>query len=338
MLAVFVAALAPLSCLAQQTQVDVYQGGRFVRSVVFVVGLKEYFVNGQVPGVKMDAAPFIDKASGRTFVPIRYLAYGLGVAAKDLGWQEKARKVTLKLEDRTAELAVGSKTMKASGQAKTMDVAPQLKSGRTYLPARWVAEALGYEIGYERVKTAEGKEKELVYCWPKGEKKPETDINWVKQYVSPPKDDEELAKKLYDAARPYQGQPLDHGQFKRESRLVQRAREISFITPGDLPARVGSHVIRSIDFSELLTLNRIKTEQVALGSTKGGGYVTPADLIFWEANGEALLERPGAAPHKTHLFTAYYPLGYLKPGEVKYFVFHSDCQLLAVKNPHYEGE
>jgi hypothetical protein len=173
-LAALLAVLAPLACLAQQTQVDVYQGGRKVRSVVFVVGLKEYFVNGQTPGIKTDAAPYTDQ--GRTFVPVRYLAYGLGVAEKDVGWAERTRTVTLKLGDRTAELVIGSKVLKASGRAQAMDVAPQLKSGRTYLPARWVAEALGYQVDWDP-------QDRLVVCWPKGEPKPQGDIARVKQYA-----------------------------------------------------------------------------------------------------------------------------------------------------------
>lgn len=163
-----------VACGASDTQVDVYEGGQKVRSVIFIVGVKQYFVNGQTPGVQMDAAPYIDQ--GRTFVPIRYLAYGLGVAENDVGWEEKARKVTLKLGNNSAELVVGSKIMKANGQARTMDVAPQLKSGRTYLPARYVAEGLGYQVDWDP-------EDRLVICWPAGEQKPVGDMGAVKEYM-----------------------------------------------------------------------------------------------------------------------------------------------------------
>jgi hypothetical protein len=166
-----------LRALAQQTQVDVYEGGQ-VKSVVFVVGLKEYFVNGQTPGVKMDAAPFIEEKSGRTFVPIRYLAYGLGVAKKDVGWDGKARKVTLKKGDITAMLTVDRSVMLVNGAPRQMDVSPILKAqeGRTYLPARWVAEALGYEVEWSP-------DDKLVVCWPKGQPRPDADIAKVKGYV-----------------------------------------------------------------------------------------------------------------------------------------------------------
>lgn len=221
-------ALAPAAA-AQETKVEVREGGQ-VRSVVFVVGLKEYFVNGQVPGVKMDAAPYVDKASGRTFVPIRYLAYGLGVAKEDVGWDGKARKVTLKKGGVAAELAVGSKVMRVNSAPRQMDVAPQLnaREGRTYLPARWVAEALGYEVDWDP-------QDRLVICWPKGQPRPEEDVAKVKERIlslgpaftvpvsiakwqSMPKEYKqrqwEIAEALAKAAKPYAGQPWDKSKWR----------------------------------------------------------------------------------------------------------------------------
>lgn len=44
---------------------------------------------------------------------------------------------------RDAALVIGSTAMKVNGAAVTMDVAPYIKDGRTYLPLRYVANALG---------------------------------------------------------------------------------------------------------------------------------------------------------------------------------------------------
>ncbi|HHW42281.1 MAG TPA: copper amine oxidase N-terminal domain-containing protein, partial [Desulfotomaculum sp.] len=112
---------------------------------VFVIGQSKYIMDGQEKA--MDAAAFI--VNDRTYVPVRYLALALGVAEKDIGWEEKAGTVTLALDDITLKLVVGSKTLYVNGQMKTMDVAPLIREGRTYLPARWVAEAFGYEVGWE---------------------------------------------------------------------------------------------------------------------------------------------------------------------------------------------
>ncbi|NLO89491.1 MAG: copper amine oxidase N-terminal domain-containing protein [Clostridia bacterium] len=165
------------SCIAfpviaeDKEQVDVYEGGKLVKSVVFVIGVQEYFINGETPGIKMDATPFIQ--NGRTFVPIRYLGNALGVTNKYIFWNSP--KVTFKEPGLpVVELSVGSKVIKSNGVSKTMDVAPVLKSGRTYLPARFVAEALGYEVAWDP-------QNKVVVCWPKGEEKP--DYSSVLEYV-----------------------------------------------------------------------------------------------------------------------------------------------------------
>lgn len=111
----------------------------------FVIGRASYEADGRIN--QMDAAPFIQ--NDRTYVPVRYLAYALGVAEKDVLWDGKTRTVTLTLDGVTLKLVIGSKTLYVNGRARTMDVAPVIVKGRTYLPARWVAEAFGYEVSWD---------------------------------------------------------------------------------------------------------------------------------------------------------------------------------------------
>lgn len=112
---------------------------------VFVIGQNSYTADGQEK--TMDAAAFIE--NDRTYVPVRYLAYALGVAEKDVGWDGTANTVTLKLGGITLKMVIGSKILSVNGQPKQMDVAPLIVLGRTYLPARWVAEAFGYEVKWD---------------------------------------------------------------------------------------------------------------------------------------------------------------------------------------------
>ncbi|BCV20390.1 copper amine oxidase N-terminal domain-containing protein [Moorella sp. Hama-1] len=95
---------------------------------------------------KMDVTPFIE--NNRAYVPVRYLAYGLGVAEKDVNWDEASQTVTLSMEGTKVKLEVGSKTIYVNGKPQEMDVAPLLRDDRVFLPARFVAEAFGYEVGY----------------------------------------------------------------------------------------------------------------------------------------------------------------------------------------------
>jgi len=162
------------SAYAQQEKVDVYQNQKLVKSVVFQVGLNEYFVNDQTPGVKMDVAPFVE--TGRTFVPVRFLSNALGVQNQNIYWLGDTGKVKLQEPGfSVVELTVGKVEVLSNGEPVSgVDVAPLLRDSRTFLPARFVAEALGYQVEWDE-KT------QTVVCWPKGEPKP--DVSKVMDYL-----------------------------------------------------------------------------------------------------------------------------------------------------------
>lgn len=152
--------------------IDVHdQDQQLTKSVAFSLGVKEYFIDNKVPGVKMDAAPFIE--NGRTFVPIRYLSNALGVTNENILWDSPLVRLT-EPGFPLVELAVGVKQIKTDGKTKSIDTSPLLKSGRTYLPARFVAEALGYQVDWDATN-------QIVICWPAGADKP--NINAVVSHI-----------------------------------------------------------------------------------------------------------------------------------------------------------
>ncbi len=114
--------------------------------VRFKVGEKRYTrsVAGRQEASELDVAPFI--AGGRTYVPVRYLAYALGVPEQGVSWDGKTSTVTLTLGSTTVKLTVGEKVLQLNGTARAMDVAPVIVNGRVFLPARFVAEAFGYQV------------------------------------------------------------------------------------------------------------------------------------------------------------------------------------------------
>ncbi len=95
----------------------------------------------------MDAAPFI--AEGRTLVPVRYLAAALGVPDGNIIWNPTRQEITLTKDTLTLVLTIGQTDYTLNGRKTAMDTAPLIRSGRTYLPARYVAEALGYTVGWD---------------------------------------------------------------------------------------------------------------------------------------------------------------------------------------------
>ncbi|MCL0032614.1 copper amine oxidase N-terminal domain-containing protein [Peptococcaceae bacterium] len=134
-----------LAIPATAHQVDVYEEGELVKSVVFKVGVKEYVVN-DTERHPMDAAPFI--YNGRTFVPVRFLGNALGVPNEQIEWDETTKTATLTRGQYTIALTIGSKTALRNGVEYHMDVSPQLTDGRIQLPARFVAEGLGYNVAW----------------------------------------------------------------------------------------------------------------------------------------------------------------------------------------------
>lgn len=133
------------------------------KCAAIMVGKAEYIIGNVMP-VKTDAAPFIEQ--GRAFIPVRYLARALGVPDDKVSWSPSANTVTLITDKATITLAVGGTVMYVGEQPREMDVIPVLRDGRVYLPARYVAEALGYEVGWD-----DGNQ--VIYLWPKGDPRPD---------------------------------------------------------------------------------------------------------------------------------------------------------------------
>ncbi len=116
----------------------------------FWIGRMSYEANGQQ--YPMDVAPYISE--GHTYVPVRYLAYALGVPEEDVRWNGAAETVTLRKEDVTLRLKPGNLLMErqvggGSPVSVVMDVAPEMRFDRVLLPARYVVAGLGYIAAWE---------------------------------------------------------------------------------------------------------------------------------------------------------------------------------------------
>jgi len=125
-------------------------------AVQFIVGKNYYYIDGNRHN--MDATTFVE--NGRTYVPIRFMGEALGA---HVDWNGPYRLVTLTKGDKIVYLVVGvnkilviNKSDKLLddlnqffSRASDIDVAPIARNDRTYLPARFVAEALGYQVGWD---------------------------------------------------------------------------------------------------------------------------------------------------------------------------------------------
>ena len=108
--------------------------------VAMTIGSTDMVVDNNI--VTGDAAPYV--ADGRTMVPIRALTETFGA---EVNYDNDARTVTIKDGDTTVVMTIGETTYTVNGEEQTMDVAPVIgSSDRTYVPVRFVAEALGYKV------------------------------------------------------------------------------------------------------------------------------------------------------------------------------------------------
>ncbi|MEW6663401.1 MAG: copper amine oxidase N-terminal domain-containing protein [Bacillota bacterium] len=111
--------------------------------VIFTISDTKYTVNGVEQ--TMDVAPYIK--DGRTFVPVRYAAQAVGVTPENILYADG--KVTLIKGDKVVQLTIGSNVMVINGIGIAMDVPAEIKDGRTMLPFRWVAQALGAKVNWD---------------------------------------------------------------------------------------------------------------------------------------------------------------------------------------------
>jgi murein DD-endopeptidase MepM/ murein hydrolase activator NlpD len=83
--------------------------------------------------------------SERTMVPIRAIIEAMD---GEVGWDAGSRTVSLDAGEYSVSMQIGNKGITANGEAKEMDVAPEIINERTMLPLRFVAENMGCEIAW----------------------------------------------------------------------------------------------------------------------------------------------------------------------------------------------
>ena len=114
------------------------------RKIVLTIGMNEMDrgLNGISTDIMMDVAPYIKE--GRTMLPVRYVAEGLGF---DVKWIESTRTVVLLDGTTKVEIPVDTDKIIVNGTAYTGDVKPEIKKGRTMLSIGNIVRALGLQDG-----------------------------------------------------------------------------------------------------------------------------------------------------------------------------------------------
>lgn len=95
--------------------------------------------------LQYDPAPYI-APPGRTMVPMRGLFESLGARVE---WSAESQTITATRGDREVQLQIGSTVAYVNGISRPMDVAPAIEQDRTYVPLRFVAEALNASVTWD---------------------------------------------------------------------------------------------------------------------------------------------------------------------------------------------
>jgi hypothetical protein len=126
---------------------------RIVNTLKYLIGSTDYYLSlASAPEVlrPMDAAPVLN--GDRTLLPIRYVIEPMGGS---IFWDQQKKKIAIKRGDTLIELWIGSNTARVNGadqliDAENPDIQPIIIApGRTLLPLRFIAEALGCTVDWD---------------------------------------------------------------------------------------------------------------------------------------------------------------------------------------------
>jgi hypothetical protein len=91
-----------------------------------------------------DAQPFIDE-NERTQIPIRAVAEAMDCK---VDWDDATETATITKGDTVITITIGSDDLNVNGNITKMDTAAQISDERTYIPVRFVGEALGMNVNW----------------------------------------------------------------------------------------------------------------------------------------------------------------------------------------------
>ena len=145
----FIMILAMLPVMSATADTTGKLGGAIVLYVNSTVAL----VDGEEVTIDEAAAVYPILESGRTLIPVRFVAESLGM---DVGYDEKSETVSLTDDGKyDIKIKIGADSFTVNGKdtvidADSPDVTAKTVNDRTFIPMRSLAEAVGKEIFYDR--------------------------------------------------------------------------------------------------------------------------------------------------------------------------------------------
>ncbi len=85
--------------------------------------------------------------SDRSYVPVRFISENYEGQVESV---QETQTVNISFAERKISLTIGVPEIIINGEKKTLDVAPIIGEGRTFLPLRACTEAIGKEVFYSK--------------------------------------------------------------------------------------------------------------------------------------------------------------------------------------------
>jgi len=116
-----------------------------VNTLVFRIDNPNVAVNGREAAIDgFGSAPFIQ--DGVSLLPLKAI---YGILGGSVGYDAGTGYVTAEFLNTLLEVKSGETSAEINGKPVTLNIAPVVKNGETYVPARTVADALGAELSWD---------------------------------------------------------------------------------------------------------------------------------------------------------------------------------------------
>lgn len=104
------------------------------------------YLNGEKLTFTDNVNPYIDEASERTLVPMRDIFEAVGATIQ---WDEATNTVIAVKGDSFVTLQIGSPKAFVNSEEYILDVNAVIKEDKTFVPLRFVSEALGAQVDWD---------------------------------------------------------------------------------------------------------------------------------------------------------------------------------------------
>jgi len=105
------------------------------------------YIQGQKKS--FDSPPILK--DGRVFLPIRYISEYFGA---QVAWDDQTKTVAIKQGSKTIFLQIGNSIAQIDGKEVSLDVPAFINGARTYVPLRFIGEALGRYVDWDQTERA----------------------------------------------------------------------------------------------------------------------------------------------------------------------------------------